>query len=89
MLTWFNKKLITASESSLLIISEYLDLTIHKFDSDIAGIGRLARANFLTWEEFENYKWLEKYKNSKYDIDVETSLNVSQVISHKVKNTEI
>ena len=70
-------------------ISEYLDLTIHKFDSDIAGIGRLARANFLTWEEFENYKWLEKYKNSKYDIEVETSLNVSQVISHKVKNTEI
>ena len=28
-------------------------------------------------------------RNSKYDIDVETSLNVSQVISHKVKNTEI
>lgn len=70
-------------------ITEYLDLTIHKFDSDIAGIGRLARTNFLTWEEFKNYKWLEKYKNSKYDVEVETSLNVSQVISHKVKNTEI
>lgn len=70
-------------------ISEYFELTMHKFDSDIAGIGRLARTNFLTWEEFKKYKWLEKYKNSKYDIEVNTSLNVSQVISHKVKNTEI
>lgn len=70
-------------------ITEYFELTIHKFNSDIAGIGRLARANFLTWEEFENYKWLEKYKNSKYEIEVNTGLNVSQVISHKVKNTEI
>ena len=70
-------------------IAEYLELTMHKFDSDIAGIGKFARINFLTWKDFENYKWLEKYKNSKYDIEVETSLNVSQVISHKVKNTEM
>ncbi len=69
-------------------ISKYLDKTIHEFEADITGFGRFARTNFLTWQEFENYKWLEKYKNSTYDIEVNTNVNVSQIISHKVKNAE-
>ena len=48
----------------------------------------MAKKNFLTWKEFENYNWLEKYKNSTYEIEVNTELNISQVISHKVPNTK-
>lgn len=70
-------------------IEEYLEITFHKFESDIAGLGKFARVNFLTWKEFENYAWLEKCKNITYKVDVETKVNISQIISHKVQNTEI
>lgn len=69
-------------------ISAYLEKTIKEYQSDIAGLGRLAKMNFLTWKEFEKYDWLNKYKNSTYEIDVDTTLNISQIISHKVPNTE-
>lgn len=70
-------------------IEEYLEITTHKFESDIAGFGRYARINFLTWKEFESYKWLEKYKEATYDVSVETKVNISQIISHKIPNTEM
>lgn len=69
-------------------ISAYLDKTIKEYESDIAGFGRIAKMNFLTWKEFEDYNWLSKYKNSTYEVEVKTDLNISQVISHKVPNSE-
>lgn len=69
-------------------ISAYLDKTIKEYESDIAGIGRIAKTKFLTWKEFEDYNWLSKYKNATYEVEVETDLNISQVISHKVPNSE-
>ena len=69
-------------------ISAYLNKTIKEYESDIVGFGRIAKTKFLTWKEFEDYDWLSKYKNSTYEVDVETDLNISQVISHKVPNSE-
>lgn len=69
-------------------ISSYLDKTIKEYKSDIIGFGRMAKMNFLTWEEFKKYDWLTNYKNSTYEIEVETDLNIAQIISHKVPNTE-
>ncbi len=69
-------------------ISDYLDKTIHELGSDIAGFGRFAKMNYLTWQEFEKYNWLEKYKNSTYTVKVKTNVNISQVISHTEPNTK-
>lgn len=70
------------------LISRYFDKTIHEYQSDISGMGRMAKMNFLTWNEFENYNWLSKYKNSIYEIEVDTDVNISQIISHKVPNSD-
>lgn len=67
-------------------IINYFEKTINEYDVDIAGIGRYSKINFLTWNEFENYNWLSKYKNAKYEVTVDTKLNISQIISHIVPN---
>lgn len=69
-------------------ISKYLDLTIHEFKSDIAGLGRFAKSNFKIWKDFEDYKWLDKYPNSTYDLSIFVNLNVAQIISHYIADTE-
>ena len=69
-------------------LSTYFDKTIKEYKADIAGIGRFAKANYLTWKEFEDYNWLEKYQNSTYEINVDTEINISQIISHIIPNHE-
>lgn len=67
-------------------IKQYLEKTIKEYKADIAGIGRYAKKNFLTWKEFEDYDWLSKYPNATYEVKVDTKLNISQIISHIVPN---
>lgn len=68
-------------------INNFLSKSIHEYKVDIASIGRYAKINFKTWKDFENYNWLLKYKNSTYELSVNTKLYVSQIVSHKVPNT--
>lgn len=65
-------------------INKYLEKTTKELKSDIAGIGRFAKSNFLTWDEFEKYDWLSKYPNSSYNVNVNVDLTTSQIISHFV-----
>lgn len=44
-----------------------------QFDSDAIGFGRKAAHHFLTIKEFNDYKWLSKYK----DLDVNVSVKVN------------
>lgn len=69
-------------------INKYLEKTIKEYKVDIAGIGRYAKKNFLTWKEFKDYDWLSKYKNASYEVEVDTKLNISQIISHIVPNAK-
>ena len=56
-------------------ISSYLDRTSKEFQVDIANFYAVARSNFLTIPEWNNYKWNEKYKNANFSIDVNVNLN--------------
>lgn len=68
-------------------IDSFFEKTISEYNVDIAGIGKYSKVNFLTWNEFKDYNWLSKYKNAKYEVTVDTKLNISQIISHIVPNS--
>jgi len=55
-------------------IAEYLYRTSVNLNADINGFGQYALPLFLTREEFDNYKWLENYKDSTFDVTVSTNV---------------
>lgn len=56
-------------------ITFYLNRTSKEFQVDIANFYTVARSNFLTMPEWNNYNWNEKYKNANFSIDVNVNLN--------------
>lgn len=62
-------------------IYNYLYRTSKTFHSDIAGIGRYARCNFLTISEWDKYNWLENYKNSFFNVDVSSHVKSGYLLT--------
>lgn len=56
------------------IISSYLYRTSREFNSDINNIGRHGRSQFLTLNDYENFDWLENYKNCTFEVNVDTNV---------------
>lgn len=52
--------------------SNYLYKTSTSFESDINGFGVYALSKFNTVTDFNNYDWLNNYKNSTFDVDIST-----------------
>lgn len=65
------------------MIYDFLNKTSKELNSDIAGIGKYAAKNFGTIQEFENYKWLDNYKNSSFKVNVESSVKSSHLLSNE------
>ena len=63
------------------IFSNYLYKTSRDFKSDINRFGKFCLSKFLTTKDFENYNWLDNYKNSFFDVDVETSIESSLLLT--------
>ena len=55
--------------------SSYLYKTSSIFESDINGFGLYALSKFTTSTEFNNYNWLDNYKNSTFDVDINTVID--------------
>ena len=70
------------------VIENYLEETTKNIKADSAGFGRYAKANFLTWPEFEKINWHDIYPNSKYNVNINVNLNVSQIVSHSLPTQE-
>ena len=70
------------------ILENYLEETTKNLKADAAGFGRYAKANYLTWQDFEAINWKDIYEKSTYDINVEVNLNVSQIVSHSLPTPE-
>ena len=64
------------------IFSDYLYKTSKTFKSDINGFGQEAKRNFLTLNDFEDYNWEEKYRDSFFDINVDTSVKSSLLLTN-------
>ena len=63
------------------VFTEYLYKTSKDFHSDINGIGTHALKLFLTSGEFEDYNWKNAYKDSFFDVSVDTSVKSSALLS--------
>ena len=72
----------TIKESLEKDINNYLYKITKEYKTDIAGFGKIAKQNYLTWNEFEKINWLEIFPNSEYNIEININLNTSQIISH-------
>ncbi len=62
-------------------ISSYLYKISKEYNSDIDGFGKYATQYFLTWDDWKNYNWLENFNNSFFNVEVETSIKSSYILS--------
>lgn len=55
-------------------ISEFLYKTSLVYDADICGVGRYAITKFYKNSDWENYNWLANYKNSIFNVTVNSEV---------------
>ena len=60
---------------------DYLYATSKEYSADITGLGNYATKNFLTFPDYNDYNWLENYKNSFFKVDVNTSVKSGMLIT--------
>lgn len=63
------------------IFSDYLYKTSKEFKSDINGFGKFALSNFLTIKDFNNYRWLDTYRDSFFDVKIDTSVKSAMLLN--------
>ena len=61
--------------------SNYLYRTSRELHSDINSIGNYALKNFFTTKEFEDYSWLDNYKNAFFKVKVNSSIKSGMLIT--------
>ena len=53
---------------------DYLYKTSLEFNSDCCGFGKYAITNFLLAKDWNNYNWMNNYRNSIFKVNVNSSL---------------
>lgn len=61
-------------------IYEYLYKISKEYNSDIDGFGKYAVCNFLTWEDWINYNWLDNFKNSFFNVNVDIDIKSGYIL---------
>ncbi len=85
-----NSKYITTEEMETLEkalnryltvkLNEYVYKVSKEFQSDIDGFGKHVVHNFQTFEDWDNFNWLQNFKNSFFDITVDTTIKSSYIL---------
>jgi spore germination protein KC len=55
-------------------VTNFLYKTSLEFNSDIVGFGKYTLPKYLTWKDWEDSNWNENYKNSFFNVSVNTSI---------------
>ncbi|MCR4435855.1 MAG: Ger(x)C family spore germination protein [Clostridiales bacterium] len=55
-------------------IKRLLNRTSAEFHSDIFGFGNQYKSRFLTWDQWKNFQWLDRYKNSTFEVAVDVKV---------------
>lgn len=78
-----NLKLIEEYATSYMKsqIESYLYKISKELGSDIDLFGRHAVKYFTTWDEWQQYNWIDNYKNAFFDVNVEFDVTSSYLIS--------
>ena len=61
-------------------IEKFLNSTSRQYKTDVCGFARYAKINFLTYDEFNNYKWNDKYQNAQFLCNVNFSIRRTGLI---------
>lgn len=61
--------------------SDFLYRTSKDLKVDICGFGRYATSNFFTSSQFDDYNWLDNYKNAFFKVEVDTSIKSAMLIT--------
>ena len=59
---------------------QYLYKISKEYNSDIDAFGKHALKNFKTWDDWVNYSWLENFKDSFFDVSVETKVKSGYIL---------
>lgn len=62
-------------------IEHYLYKTAKEYNSDIAGFGKYSIKNYLTIQEWEKANWLENYKNSFFNVNLDLNVKAGSMFS--------
>ena len=63
-------------------ITNYLYKTSKEYKSDINQFYRIAKRNFTTIPDFENYNWAQKYENAEFNVDINSDIISSLLIQN-------
>ena len=63
------------------VLTNYLYKTSKNLQSDINGFGKSAHKHFATTSDFDNYKWNEKYKDAFFNVNVNSSIKSSFLLT--------
>ena len=61
-------------------VTEFLYKTSKELKSDFIGFGRNAVRSFKTMDDWKNYDWLNKYQNSEFNVNVNTTVKSSYLL---------
>lgn len=77
-----NKKLIEEYTNSYFKahVNDYLYRTSKELNSDVCAFGQYAVSNFLTWNDWSEYDWLNKYPTSFFNFSVNSKLISSYLL---------
>lgn len=76
-MTEYEKELTEYTEQALM---KFLKKTSNELGADIVGFGSHAKACFRTYKDFEAYNWLEKYKDTEFNVNVSFKLRGTGLI---------
>lgn len=78
-----NIKLVEKSTSEYLesLINEYLYTISKDYNSDIAAFGGFLSSKFATTEELQKVHWNEIFKDSSFEVDVNTRITASHLFN--------
>lgn len=71
----------SANEFLERLIKEYLYIISKEYDSDIIGFGGILASKFLTAEDYNKVHWREIFKDSLFEVNIDTSVTSSHLFN--------
>lgn len=62
---------------------QYLYKTSTEFKSDISGLGKFAKKNFVTLQDWDSYNWLSNYSSCSFQVDLDFSIKSGYLLTNE------
>lgn len=81
-----NLKILEKSVESFLEdgMLRFLKKTSEEYGTDICSFGERIRTKFITWNDWAKFKWLDRYKDSKFSLNIDFKVRRTGLIIYSV-----